>query len=101
MARAEKGQPADEFLEKLVAVNRTAKVVKGGRQFGFTALTAVGDGAGRVGFGFGKAREVSVAISKAMAQARKNLVSVSLSNDTLHYPVKGAHGATRNFMQPA
>jgi small subunit ribosomal protein S5 len=101
MARMDKTQSADDMLEKLVAVNRTAKVVKGGRQFGFTALTVVGDGAGRVGFGFGKAREVPVAISKAMAQARKNLVSVSLANDTLHYAVKGEHGATRIFMQPA
>jgi small subunit ribosomal protein S5 len=97
----EKTQSADDLQEKLVAVNRTAKVVKGGRQFGFTALTVVGDGAGRVGFGFGKAREVPVAISKAMTQARKNLVSVSLSNDTLHYAVNGTHGATRVFMQPA
>jgi small subunit ribosomal protein S5 len=97
----EKTQSADDLQEKLVAVNRTAKVVKGGRQFGFTALTVVGDGAGRVGFGFGKAREVPVAISKAMAQARKNLVNVSLANDTLHYAVKGEHGATRVFMQPA
>ncbi|HEX9139194.1 MAG TPA: 30S ribosomal protein S5 [Steroidobacteraceae bacterium] len=101
MARMEKTQSADDLQEKLVAVNRTAKVVKGGRQFGFTALTVVGDGAGRVGFGFGKAREVPVAISKAMTQARKNLVSVSLSNDTLHYAVNGTHGATRVFMQPA
>src|SRR3954463_13117556 len=102
MARPDKrDQAQDEFLEKLVAVNRTAKVVKGGRQFGFTALTVVGDGAGRVGFGFGKAREVPVAISKAMAQERKSLVNVSLANDTLHYAVKGAHGATRIFMQPA
>src|SRR4249920_3168357 len=100
MARPDnKSQAQDEFLEKLVAVNRTAKVVKGGRQFGFTALTVVGDGAGRVGFGFGKAREVPVAISKAMAQARKSLVTVSLKNDTLHYAVKGEHGATRIFMQ--
>ena len=89
MARVEKNQSADEFTEKLVAVNRTAKVVKGGRQFGFTALTVVGDGAGRVGFGFGKAREVPVAISKAMAQARKNLINVSLRKDTLHYAVRG------------
>jgi small subunit ribosomal protein S5 len=101
MARMDKAQPADEFLEKLVAVNRTAKVVKGGRQFGFTALTVVGDGAGRVGYGFGKAREVPVAISKAMAQARRNMVNVALRADTLHYPVKGTHGATRVFMQPA
>ena len=101
MARMEKSQSADELVEKLVAVNRTAKVVKGGRQFGFTALTVVGDGAGRVGFGFGKAREVPVAISKAMAQARKNMVTVSLRNDTLHYAVRGIHGATRVFMLPA
>jgi small subunit ribosomal protein S5 len=101
MARVEKNQSADEFTEKLVAVNRTAKTVKGGRQFGFTALTVVGDGAGRVGFGFGKAREVPVAISKAMAQARKNMINVSLKNDTLHYAVRGTHGATRVLMQPA
>ena len=101
MARTDKTQPADELVEKLVAVNRTAKVVKGGRQFGFTALTVVGDGAGSVGFGFGKAREVPVAISKAMAQARKSMVNVSLKNNTLFYPVKGIHGATRVYMQPA
>jgi small subunit ribosomal protein S5 len=102
MARPDmKNQAQDEFLEKLVAVNRTAKVVKGGRQFGFTALTVVGDGAGRVGFGFGKAREVPVAISKAMAQARKNMVNVALKNDTLHFAMKGSHGATHVYMQPA
>ncbi len=101
MARVEKSQAQDEYLEKLVAVNRTAKVVKGGRQFGFTALTVVGDGAGRVGFGFGKAREVPVAISKAMAAARKNMINVALRNDTLHFAVKGTHGATHVYMQPA
>ena len=102
MARPDnKNQAQDEFLEKLVAVNRTAKGVKGGRQFGFTALTVVGDGAGRVGFGFGKAREVPVAISKAMAQARKNMVNVALKNDTLHFAIKGGHGATMVYMQPA
>ena len=101
MARVEKSQATDEYLEKLVAVNRTSKTVKGGRQFGFTALTVVGDGAGRVGFGFGKAREVPVAISKAMAAARKNMVNVALRNETLHYAVKGSHGATRVLMQPA
>jgi small subunit ribosomal protein S5 len=101
MARADKGQSQDELVEKLVAVNRTAKVVKGGRQFGFTALTVVGDGAGRVGFGFGKAREVPVAISKAMTQARKSMVTVAMRNDTLYYAVKGEHGATRVLMQPA
>ena len=91
----------DDLLEKLVAVNRVAKVVKGGKQFGFTALTVVGDGAGRVGFGYGKAREVPVAISKAMMQARKSLVTVSLKNETLFYAVKGKHGTTRVYMQPA
>jgi len=101
MARVEKSQAQDEYLEKLVAVNRTSKTVKGGRQFGFTAFTVVGDGAGRVGFGFGKAREVPVAISKAMAAARKNMVNVALRKDTLHYAVKGSHGATRVLMQPA
>jgi small subunit ribosomal protein S5 len=101
MARVERSQATDEYLEKLVAVNRTSKTVKGGRQFGFTALTVVGDGAGRVGFGFGKAREVPVAISKAMAAARKNMVNVALRNETLHYAVKGSHGATRVLMQPA
>ena len=97
MARPERSQATDDFLEKLVAVNRTSKTVKGGRQFGFTALTVVGDGAGRVGFGFGKAREVPVAISKAMAAARKNMVNVALRNETLHYSVRGSHGATRGM----
>jgi small subunit ribosomal protein S5 len=101
MARVDKPSAGDELLEKLVAVNRVAKVVKGGRQFGFTALTVVGDGAGRVGFGYGKAREVPVAIAKAMQAARKNMINVALRNDTLWYAVKGAHGATRVYMQPA
>src|SRR5262245_1928964 len=91
----------DVLIVKHVSGNRVAKVVKGGLHFGFTALTLVGDGAGRVGFGYGKAREVPVAISKAMQQARKNMVNVSLKNDTLHYAVKGAHGTTRVYMQPA
>ena len=101
MARVEKNQAGDEYIEKLVAVNRVAKVVKGGRQFGFTALTVVGDGRGKVGFGYGKAREVPVAIQKAMQAARKNLSSVSLKNQTLHYAVHGRHGTTRVYMQPA
>jgi small subunit ribosomal protein S5 len=101
MARADKPSSGDELLEKLVAVNRVAKVVKGGRQFGFTALTVVGDGAGRVGFGYGKAREVPVAIAKAMQSARKNMINVALRNDTLWYAITGTHGATRVYMQPA
>ncbi|NKN32141.1 30S ribosomal protein S5 [Marichromatium bheemlicum] len=91
----------DELLEKLVTVNRVAKVVKGGRQFGFAALTVVGDGKGRVGFGRGKAREVPVAIQKAMENARKNMIEVKLNGTTLQYPLQGRHGAARVFMQPA
>ena len=91
----------DDLLEKLVAVNRVAKVVKGGRQFGFTALTVVGDGAGQVGFGYGKARELPLAIQKGMQAARKDMGSVHLKNDTLQYVLQGRHGATRVFMQPA
>lgn len=91
----------EELQEKLVAVNRVAKVVKGGRQFGFTALTVVGDGAGRVGYGYGKARELPLAIQKAMQAARKNLQAVKLKKDTLQYEMQGRHGATRVFMQPA
>jgi small subunit ribosomal protein S5 len=78
-----------------------AKVVKGGRQFGFTALTVVGDGSGRVGFGYGKAREVPLAIQKAMQAARKNLQRVSLKGDTIQYAMNGFHGATKVYMQPA
>src|SRR6185312_13429435 len=92
---------ADEFQEKLVAVNRVAKVVKGGRQFGFTALTVVGDGNGRVGYGYGKARELPLAIQKAMQAARKNLLTVALKKDTLQYELRGSHGATRVLMLPA
>ena len=91
----------EDLQEKLVAVNRVARVVKGGRQFGFTALTVVGDGAGQVGYGYGKARELPLAIQKAMQAARKNMYKLSLRQDTLHYQVVGRHGATRVFMQPA
>ncbi len=100
MARMEHSS-GDDLLEKLVTVNRVAKVVKGGRQFGFTALTVVGDGQGRVGFGYGKAREVPIAIQKAMQSARKDMVDVHLTNETLQYAKKGRHGATRVYMQPA
>lgn len=92
---------SDDLLEKLVAVNRVAKVVKGGRQFGFAALTVVGDGKGRVGFGRGKAREVPVAIQKAMESARKNMVEIKLNGTTLQYAVQGQHGAATVFMKPA
>ena len=91
----------EELQEKLVSVNRVSKVVKGGRQFGFTALTVVGDGAGRVGYGYGKARELPLAIQKAMQAARSNLNSIHLKDETLQYELRGRHGATRVFMQPA
>ncbi len=87
--------------EKLITINRVAKVVKGGRQFGFTALTVVGDGEGRVGFGYGKAREVPVAIQKAMEKARQDMRRVHLNSNTLQYPVTARHGASKVFMQPA
>ena len=87
--------------EKLIQVNRVAKVVKGGRIFGFTALTAVGDGNGRIGFGSGKAREVPLAIQKAMEAARRNMITVSLDGHTLQYPIKAKHGASKVYMQPA
>ncbi len=101
MAKQEHQGAGDDYIEKLVAVNRVAKVVKGGRQFGFTALTVVGDGNGRVGFGYGKAREVPLAIQKAMQAARNRLERVSLNDDTLHYEMIGRHGATKVYMQPA
>merc|ERR1712157_450292 len=86
-----------EFLEKLIAVNRVSKVVKGGRIFSFTALTVVGDGNGRVGFGYGKAREVPAAIEKA----RRNMVDVDLNGHTLQHPIKGRHSGSKVYMQPA
>jgi len=91
----------DDLIEKLINVNRVAKVVKGGRQFGFSALTVVGDGDGRVGFGQGKAREVPIAIQKAMENARKNMCDVKLSGNTLQYPIMARHGAAKVHMQPA
>jgi small subunit ribosomal protein S5 len=101
MAKHDHQGSGDDYIEKLVTVNRVAKVVKGGRQFGFTALTVVGDGKGRVGFGYGKAREVPLAIQKAMQSARNCLERVSLKDDTLHYEMIGRHGATKVYMQPA
>ena len=94
------GQGSD-LKEKLVATNRVSKTVKGGKHFSFTALTVVGDGAGRVGFGYGKAREVPQAISKAMDQARKNMVTVPLRGHTIQHEVIGTHGATRVLLRPA
>jgi small subunit ribosomal protein S5 len=91
----------DDLIEKLVAVNRVVKVVKGGRQFSFTALTVVGDGEGKVGFGYGKAREVPLAIQKAMERARRDMVRISLNEGTLWHPIKASHSGSRVYMQPA
>ena len=92
---------SDGMIEKLVSVGRVSKTVKGGRIFSFTALTVVGDGNGRVGFGYGKAREVPVAVQKSMEKARRNMFDVALNGGTLQYDVKGRHGAAHVFMKPA
>ncbi len=89
------------YEERLVSVNRTAKVVKGGRKFGFAALVVVGDGNGRVGIGKGKALEVPEAIRKAMESARRNLILIPLNDTTLHHTIVAHHGATKVFMKPA
>lgn len=105
MAKAQ-GRHADQdrddgMREKMIAVNRVSKVVKGGRTMSFAALTVVGDGDGRIGMGKGKAREVPVAVQKAMEQARRGLVKVSLKNGTLHHSVVGKHGASTVLISPA
>ena len=92
---------SDNFQEKLINVRRVAKVVKGGRIFGFSALTVVGDGAGRIGIGRGKAREVPAAVSKAMENARRNMTKVELKGLTLHHQVMVSHGASKVVMRPA
>ncbi|TCT01793.1 30S ribosomal protein S5 [Paralcaligenes ureilyticus] len=91
----------DGLREKMIAVNRVSKVVKGGRTMSFAALTVVGDGDGRIGMGKGKAREVPVAVQKAMEQARRGLLKVALKNGTLHHTVTGKHGASKVLIQPA
>lgn len=101
MATAPSQASTDGIQEKLVSVRRVAKVVKGGRVFGFAALTVVGDGEGRIGYGVSKAREVPVAIQKSLEQARKNMRKVHLKGDTLQYPITGYAGAAKVYMQPA
>lgn len=90
-----------QYEERLIRVARTAKVVKGGRIFGFSALTVIGDGQGRVGIGRGKAREVPEAIRKAMESARRNLIEVPMRGQTLHHTMIASHGASKVFMKPA
>ena len=99
--RAQSDSPEDGLREKMIAVNRVTKVVKGGRILGFAALTVVGDGDGRVGMGKGKSKEVPAAVQKAMEEARRNMLKVSLKNGSIHHKVFGAHGAANVMMAPA
>lgn len=100
-AAAKKDAPEDGLREKMIAINRVTKVVKGGRILGFAALAVVGDGDGGIGMGKGKAREVPVAIQKGMEEARKKLFKVALKDGTLQHSVVGVHGAAKVYMQPA
>ena len=97
----DQNQTDDGLREKMIAVNRVTKVVKGGRIMGFAALTVVGDGDGRIGMGKGKAREVPVAVQKAMEQARRQMFKVPLKDGTLQHSVTGKHGAANVLMMPA
>jgi small subunit ribosomal protein S5 len=100
-SRAQDDGRDDGLKEKMIAVNRVTKVVKGGRTLSFAALTVVGDGSGRIGMGKGKAKEVPVAVTKAMDSARRNMMSVSLHNGSIHHRVIGEHGASHVLMAPA
>ena len=100
-ARTQSDAPEDGLREKMIAVNRVTKVVKGGRILGFAALTVVGDGDGRVGMGKGKSKEVPAAVQKAMEEARRNMLKVSLKGGTIHHDVTGHHGAAKVMMAPA
>ena len=100
-AKPQADGPEDGLREKMIAVNRVTKVVKGGRILGFAALTVVGDGDGKVGMGKGKSKEVPAAVQKAMEEARRNMIKVSLKNGTIHHTVHGRHGAANVMMIPA
>ncbi|MGE3319535.1 MAG: 30S ribosomal protein S5 [Candidatus Berkiella sp.] len=101
MASKQDQKTDGQYEEKLIEVRRTAKVVKGGRIFGFSALTVVGNGSGRIGIGRGKAREVPEAIRKAMENARRNLVEIPMQGTTVHHTIVASHGASKVFMKPA
>lgn len=100
-AKVQQDERDDGLREKMISVNRVTKVVKGGRILGFAALTVVGDGDGRIGMGKGKAKEVPVAVQKAMDEARRKMFKVSLNKGTLQHTVQGKHGASSVMMSPA
>ena len=100
-AKMQSDKPDDGMREKMIAINRVTKVVKGGRIMGFAALTVVGDGDGRIGMGKGKSKEVPVAVQKAMEEARRNMIKVSLKDGTLQHTITGKHGASKVLMAPA
>ncbi len=100
-AQTDANAVTDGIVDKLVNVRRTAKVVKGGRVFGFSALVVVGDGQGRIGFGQGKAKEVPIAIQKATDSARRNMITINLNGSTLHHEIRARHGASKIVMLPA
>jgi small subunit ribosomal protein S5 len=101
-AKPQQGEERDDGMrEKMIAVNRVTKVVKGGRIMGFAALAVVGDGDGRIGMGKGKSKEVPVAVQKAMEEARRKLIKVTLKNGTLQHTVMGKHGASSVMISPA
>ena len=100
-SKTQSDKPDDGMREKMIAVNRVTKVVKGGRIMGFAALAVVGDGDGRIGMGKGKSKEVPVAVQKAMEEARRKLIKVTLKNGTVQHTVIGKHGASSVMISPA
>lgn len=99
--KTQSDKPDDGMREKMIAINRVTKVVKGGRIMGFSALTVVGDGDGGIGMGKGKSKEVPIAVQKAMEEARRNMIKVSLKDGTLQHTIEGRHGASKVMMNPA